>query len=113
MSRHYDRSNYENHPKATELHDQPAHVHMDAEERRGAQDHLTPSEQSRRSHEHTENVKEGNANDGNGATFGHAEIAALAYTLWEERGCPEGSPEDDWSKAVAQLRARNLSEHRR
>jgi hypothetical protein len=24
------------------------------------------------------------------------QIAALAYALWEARGCPEGSPEDDW-----------------
>ncbi len=26
-------------------------------------------------------------------------VAELAYRLWEERGCPEGSPEDDWYKA--------------
>jgi hypothetical protein len=26
-------------------------------------------------------------------------IAELAYHFWEERGCPEGSPEDDWYKA--------------
>jgi hypothetical protein len=29
----------------------------------------------------------------------HEEIAALAYSLWETRGCPEGSPEDDWLNA--------------
>ena len=23
----------------------------------------------------------------------------LAYHFWEERGCPEGSPEEDWYKA--------------
>ena len=28
-----------------------------------------------------------------------AAIAELAYRLWEERGRPEGSPEDDWYKA--------------
>ena len=28
-----------------------------------------------------------------------AAIAELAYRLWEERGCPHGSPEDDWYKA--------------
>ena len=27
------------------------------------------------------------------------EIAALAYELWQERGCPEGSPEVDWFEA--------------
>jgi len=31
------------------------------------------------------------------------EIAALAYQLWEERGCPIGSPEQDWFLAEAEL----------
>jgi hypothetical protein len=31
----------------------------------------------------------------------HEQIAALAYALWQERGCPEGSPEVDWFKAEA------------
>jgi Protein of unknown function (DUF2934) len=36
--------------------------------------------------------------------FGSAEeraaaIAELAYRFWEERGRPEGSPEDDWYRA--------------
>lgn len=35
------------------------------------------------------------------------EIAALAYTLWQARGCPEGSPEIDWLQAEQQLRDRN------
>ena len=26
-------------------------------------------------------------------------IAELAYYLWRERGCPNGSPEEDWYKA--------------
>jgi hypothetical protein len=32
------------------------------------------------------------------------EIAALAYGLWTERGCPIGSPDDDWFQAEAELR---------
>jgi Protein of unknown function (DUF2934) len=28
-----------------------------------------------------------------------SDIAALAYHLWEERGCPHGSPDDDWYEA--------------
>lgn len=28
-----------------------------------------------------------------------AVVAELAYRLWEERGCPEGSPGEDWYKA--------------
>jgi hypothetical protein len=26
-------------------------------------------------------------------------IAELAYYLWRERGCPNGSPEEDWYNA--------------
>jgi len=35
----------------------------------------------------------------------HADIAARAYQCWCERGCPEGSPEVDWHRAEADLRA--------
>ena len=34
-----------------------------------------------------------------------AEIAALAYHLWQDRGCPLGSPEEDWYKAEELLTA--------
>jgi len=27
------------------------------------------------------------------------EIAALAYALWQEKGCPDGSAEQDWFQA--------------
>jgi hypothetical protein len=30
-------------------------------------------------------------------------VATLAYTLWESRGCPIGSPEEDWFKAEQEL----------
>ena len=30
-------------------------------------------------------------------------IAKLAYALWEQRGCPFGSPECDWQEAERQL----------
>jgi len=33
------------------------------------------------------------------------EIAQRAYTLWEERGKPLGSPDEDWLKAMEQLQA--------
>jgi hypothetical protein len=36
----------------------------------------------------------------------HEQIAALAYALWQERGCPEGSPEQDWLKAEDELKAK-------
>ena len=30
-------------------------------------------------------------------------IAALAYSYWEVRGCPDGSAEEDWYRAEAEL----------
>ena len=36
----------------------------------------------------------------------HEEIAALAYSLWQERRCREGSSEDDWFRAEQALMAR-------
>ena len=33
------------------------------------------------------------------ADINSADIARLAYSLWEERGCPDGSPEVDWLRA--------------
>lgn len=37
------------------------------------------------------------------STVKYDEIAKLAYALWEQRGCPYGSPEVDWLKAERQL----------
>lgn len=34
-------------------------------------------------------------------------IAALAYQLWLERGCPIGSDQDDWFRAEAMLKSRS------
>jgi hypothetical protein len=34
----------------------------------------------------------------------HDEVAALAYKLWQERGCPIGSEEQDWYRAEDELR---------
>lgn len=31
-------------------------------------------------------------------------IERLAYAYWEERGCPEGSGEEDWLRAEKALR---------
>jgi hypothetical protein len=34
----------------------------------------------------------------------HRSIGELAYHLWQARGCPEGSAEQDWLDAEKQLR---------
>ncbi len=36
----------------------------------------------------------------------HDEIARLAYLYWESRGYQGGSPEEDWTRAEAELRGR-------
>ncbi len=33
-------------------------------------------------------------------------IAALAHELWVRRGCPQGSPEEDWYRAEEELKNR-------
>jgi Protein of unknown function (DUF2934) len=33
------------------------------------------------------------------------QIALLAFQLWRQRGCPEGSPEEDWFLAESALTA--------
>lgn len=35
-------------------------------------------------------------------------IAALAYQLWLERGCPLGSAEEDWFRAEAMLKSNRV-----
>jgi hypothetical protein len=35
----------------------------------------------------------------------HEDIAALAYALWQEKGCPEGAHEQHWLRAERELTA--------
>jgi hypothetical protein len=39
-------------------------------------------------------------------TLDQEAIARLAYFYWEERGCPNDSPGEDWLRAEAELRNR-------
>jgi hypothetical protein len=104
-TRYNDGSHYEHHQEAAELHDGAAHAHRVGEQQ-GKQDHLTGHEHSRQALEHTLEAHQNNLAGGHGiATFGHAEIAALAYKLWQARGCPDGSPEEDWFRAAEELRS--------
>ncbi|MBV8841677.1 MAG: DUF2934 domain-containing protein [Bryobacterales bacterium] len=38
--------------------------------------------------------------------FADADIAPLAYSYWQQRGCPDGSPQEDWFRAQQELIAR-------
>ena len=109
MSTRYNNgSHYENHQRAAELHDAAAHAHRVGEQQ-GKQDHLTGHEHSRQalveSQEGHEQTQTATTRHGI-AAFGHDDIAALAHELWKARGCPEGSPEEDWFHASEQLRSR-------
>lgn len=115
-TRYNDSSHYENHQRAAELQNAATHTHRAAEQTRGKQERLSDHEQTRQAAEH--NHPEEQAPDGgtHGATHGgttghgvlaftHGDIAARAYSLWEERGCPEGSSDEDWYRAVKELRS--------
>ena len=106
-------SHYENHQRAAELQDGAAHAHRVAEQH-GKQEHLTGHEQSRQADEqsHDPHRPHTGAAPHGIATFGHADIAALAYEFWEARGCPYGSPDADWFRAVKQLRSANVARER-
>jgi Protein of unknown function (DUF2934) len=107
-TRYNDASHYENHQRAAELQDGAAHAHRVAEQQ-GKQDHLTGHELTRQASEHSQASHDNQTATtvGHGiAAFGHADIAALAHELWQARGCPDGSPEEDWYRAAEQLRSR-------
>ncbi len=111
MSKRFnDGSHYENHQRADELHDGAAHAHRVGEQH-GKQEHLTAGEHSRQQIEHSPAAHEYSlaATTRHGVVaFGHHEIAVLAHELWRGRGCPAGSSDEDWFRAVAELRSRTL-----
>lgn len=110
-TRYKNGSHYENHQSAAELHDKAAHVHRVAADHRGQQDHETGEERSRKAREHSEQAYlhtrqslTKTASVHGIAEFGHGETASLAHELWLERGSPEGSPDEDWARALEQLK---------
>ena len=113
MSTRYTHgSPYENHQRGAELHDNAAHAHLTASETHQKQEHQTGQELSRRAleysqlaHQHTgETAAE--VHEPSATAFNHHDIAVLANELWHARGCPQGSPEEDWFHAVQELRSR-------
>ena len=38
------------------------------------------------------------------AALEHERISALAYFYWQQRGCPDGSPDEDWFRAEREVR---------
>ena len=99
---------------ATEVRGMAAHIHHGAAARHGKEDHLTGHESSRQELEHANRAylhldQEHAAEHSDHVTgeWKHDDIAALAYQIWQSRGCPHGSPEEDWFRAIAELRLRS------
>jgi hypothetical protein len=109
MSTRYNNgSHYENHQRAAELHDIAAHAHRVAEQH-DKSDHLTGSEHSRQALEHSQRAHQRTqaAWGGHGAhVLSHDDVAVRAHELWVARGCPQGTPEEDWLAAEEALQSR-------
>ncbi len=100
MSARYNNgSHYENHQRAAELHDIAAHAQR-AAALHGQADHLSGHEMSRQALEHSLHAHRQTQS----ISFGHEKISALAHKLWQARGCPIGSPHEDWLHALEILR---------
>jgi hypothetical protein len=55
-----------------------------------------------------ENTSDGIASDGVASIDSdRGDFAALAYQLWNDRGCPIGSPDEDWFRAENELKGSN------
>jgi len=55
--------------------------------------------------EHLREMLDGLSVLGSTPTLTRENIAPLARALWKARGCPEGSPEDDWFRAERALKS--------
>jgi hypothetical protein len=103
MSKHHN----DNLSHGTEAHDGAAHTH-DAAGHHEQQDHTghghSSRAQERNGAAHLETPPEVVAHGI--ASFSHSDIEMLAYELWQERGSPKGSPEEDWFRAAQELRSR-------
>lgn len=99
MSKHQSGSHAGSQHQADEQQNKAVHVHDSAAQTRDKQDHETGNEQTRRALEHKPKDHHNNEQ-------AHLATAALAHDLWQSRGCPEGSAEEDWFNAAQELRER-------
>jgi hypothetical protein len=108
-ARHKDGSHYENHQRAAELHGLAAHDHSTGEHD-GKEDHQTGREHSRQALEHSnkayQRLEQAHEKARTAQQATEQDVAALAFKLWQERGCPEGSPSEDWFRAAEELQFR-------
>jgi hypothetical protein len=99
---------------AAEHRDHAAHAHMSGAEQHGKEDHLTGHEASRQGLEHAnqaylvsqqqhEKTKTAHGPEETPLEATEESIAVIAYKLWQGRGCPCGTPEEDWFRAVEMI----------
>ena len=88
----------------------PAHAHSVAAESHDKQDHQSGAELSRQAREHDPRAHEQSVQADQGAAgkleyvdFDYDDTALRAYKLWEARGRPDGSPDEDWFRAIREL----------
>jgi hypothetical protein len=102
---------------ANEQRNLAAHNHHTGAEHHGKEEHPGGHESSRRDAEHVnqayllaqkEHQGPGTGQSAHGLAHEEKEMetAALAYQHWQDRGCPIGSPEHDWTRAADEIRAR-------
>jgi hypothetical protein len=108
-----NRSHDEDGQPAAELHDNAAQAQRSDAQARDKQEHGIGTEFSRRTLEHARRASEHTglsqwctANEHQIPVLGHHDIAVLAHSLWQTRGCPQGSPDVDWFLAACSLRDR-------
>ena len=116
LSNNNRTAHYENHQRAAELHDLAAHAHRSAAVAHEKQDHASGHERSRKALEHSEGAFQHTEQAHQSLLKGDAaesvkqeDIAAMAFGLWQARGCPEGSSDKDWLRAERELWAKTSS----
>jgi hypothetical protein len=64
-------------------------------------------EHSNRAYLQTQQERHGARKETGDHAAAEQEVAALAHKFWQDRGCPEGSPAEDWFRAVEELQSRH------
>ena len=106
----------QHHQRAPGLHDAADHPHLLPSEVHEMHDHRKGHENSSQALEypqeagiHSDLPSQDSASGNDDPGFGREDVAILAHGLWEARGCPVGSPDDDWFRATQQLRVRGAA----
>jgi hypothetical protein len=108
---------------AAEHQNLAAHAHLTGAVQHGQEDHLTGHERSRQALEHSNQAylhlpqEHQEAGTGEGIDViapkaNEQEIAAIAYEFWQARRGPEGSPDEDWFRAIEELKLRGKGDHK-